>query len=85
MAPTSIPTGQARLLWNQGPLNGPETTIWPKAPMLISGYTLDPLGTAIDKLVLVLERQGIVVWQHDLLAPLGVVDVAAEERREEAQ
>lgn len=83
LAPTSIPTGQATLLWNQGQLDDDAPTLWPQMPMLIAGYTLDPLGTAIDKLVLVLERQGTVVWQHDLLAPIGVIGIAAAEAGEQ--
>lgn len=80
--PTGIPTGQATLLGNQGQLFGKQTTIWPKAPMLISGYILDPLGTAIDRLVLVLLMRQEVMWQHDLLAPITVLQPTAEEAGE---
>ena len=85
LAPTSIPTGQATLLGNQGQLIDGQTTVWPKAPMLISGYTLDPLGTAIDKLVLVLLRRGVVVWQHDLRTPISLITPAAAEEAGEAK
>ncbi len=82
LAPSGIPTGQATLLANQGQLYGEQTTVWPKAPMLISGYTLDPLGTAIDRLVLVLIKSKTVVWEHDLLGSIAVLDATAEEAGE---
>lgn len=56
-----------------------QTTVWPQAPMLVSGYTLDPLGTAIDKLVLVLSMEGTIIWQHDLREPVAVIPVAPAE------
>jgi hypothetical protein len=85
LAPTRIPTGQAMLLSAQGQLLGEQTTVWPMAPMLVSGYTLDHLGTAIDRLVLVLLKDGEVMWQHDLLAPISVIVPATEEDAGEAQ
>jgi hypothetical protein len=85
LAPTSIPTGQAMLLSAQGQLVGEQTTVWPRAPMLVSGYTLDPLGTTIDRLVLVLLKDDEVVWQHDLLAPISSITPASQEDAGEAQ
>ena len=82
LSPMGIPTGQAVLLGNQDQVFGEQATVWPKAPMLISGYTLDPLGTAIDRLVLMLLMRGEIVWQHDLFAPIAVLDTTAEEAGE---
>ncbi len=82
LASKGIPTGQAVFLGNQDQIFGSQTTVWPKAPMIISGYTLDALGTAIQRLVLVLSVRGEVVWEHDLLTPIATLGATAEEAGE---
>jgi hypothetical protein len=64
LTPRGIPTGQSELFEAQGQME--QTTLWPRPPMLIVGYILDPLGTQIVRQVLVLRRSGEVLWDHDL-------------------
>jgi hypothetical protein len=66
LTPRGIPTGQA-VLFEQQAQTG-QLTIWPMQPMLIVGYLLDALGTTITRQVLVLRRDGQVMWEHDLPA-----------------
>lgn len=67
LAPRGIPTGQAVLFEEQGQM-GPDAqmTIWSAAPMLIIGYVVDDFGLSIRRQVLVLRRNGEVLWARDL-------------------
>lgn len=66
LTPRGVPTGQAELFERQGQVE--ELTLWPRQPMLIVGYILDPLGTEIVRQVVILRRAGEVIWEHDLRA-----------------
>jgi hypothetical protein len=67
LVPRSIPTGQAVLFEEQAQMNGGfQRSLWEPVPMLIVGYVLDQFGLSIERHVLLLRRDGEVVWSRDL-------------------
>jgi hypothetical protein len=74
LVPSGIATGQATLFAEQAHVAAPmQLAIWPPKPMLIVGYVVDRLGTAIERQVLVLSQCGRVIWWHDLAGDDGVM------------
>jgi hypothetical protein len=67
LIPRGIPTGQALMFEEQAHLFAEQMTLFPPAPMLIVGYVVDELGLGIRRQVLVLRRNGEVIWEHDLV------------------
>lgn len=61
-----IPTGQQQMFDAQDHIRPEQLTLWPTGPMVVAGYLLDELETAIERLVLVLSRRGIVIWTIDI-------------------
>jgi hypothetical protein len=60
-ATSGIATGQQRMFAAQNQVK--QLTIWPQAPMVVAGYVLDDLEMGFDELVLVLHRDGKIVWR----------------------
>lgn len=74
LVPSGIATGQATLLAEQAHVTAPhQLAIWPPKPMLIVGYVVDRLGTAIERQVLMLNQHGRAIWWHDLAGDDGIM------------
>jgi hypothetical protein len=85
LAPSGIPTGQYQFFEEQAQVTVEQTKLWPAAPMLIAGYVLDELGTAIERMVLIMRRRGVVIWDHELgKVEIPVVKPAAQSDAPEA-
>lgn len=63
-----IPTQQQQLFAEQAQLTelGQQLSLWRPVPMVVAGYVLDRLETAINRLVLVLSYRGLVLWDIEL-------------------
>ncbi len=62
-----IPTAQQQLFAEQAQIsNGEQLRLWPAAPMVIAGYVLDELESAVERMVLVLQRNSETIWEIDL-------------------
>lgn len=67
LVPRGIPTGQPVIFEEQRQIElGVQLSLWDPQPMVIVGYVLDAFGLSIVRHVLVLRRDGEVIWSRDL-------------------
>ena len=61
-----IETAQQQMFANQTQVAPVQMTLWRPSPMVVAGYVLDRLESAIERRLLVLLKRGRVIWKIDL-------------------